>query len=207
MKNNDIQTSRNELEQLLRKPACEFTSEDIIRFIDAKGIKMINFRYAAEDGKLKSLNFVPFSRDHLVSILTAGERVDGSSLFSFVEAGSSDLYVLPRYRTAFVNPFTQSPTLEVLCSFYNSNGQPLESSPEYILKKAYKRFKEQTGFNMKALGELEYYVKSDSDSLILLLTRKDIISQSLMQSLKILGLRHLNYVQGQAVTLNTDIQR
>ena len=101
---------------------------------------------AAEDGKLKALNFVPFSREHLVSILTAGERVDGSSLFSFVEAGSSDLYVIPRYRTAFVNPFTTNPTLEILCSFYNSDGDPLESSPEYILTKAYRRFREQTGF-------------------------------------------------------------
>lgn len=172
MKNNEIQTSRNELEQLLRKPAEEFTSDDIIRFIDAKGIKMINFRYAAEDGKLKSLNFVPFSREHLVSILTAGERVDGSSLFSFVEAGSSDLYVLPRYRTAFVNPFTQNPTLEILCSFYNCEGKPLESSPEYILRKAYRRFREKTGFTMKALGELEYYVKSESDELYPLIDQK-----------------------------------
>jgi len=172
MKNNDIQTSRNELEQLLRKPAAEFTSDDIIRFIDAKGIKMIDFRYPAEDGKLKSLNFVPFSHEHLVSILTVGERVDGSSLFSFVEAGSSDLYVIPRYRTAFVNPFTQNPTLEILCSFYNSEGKPLESSPEYILRKAYNSFKEKTGFKMKALGELEYYVKSESDSLYPLLDQK-----------------------------------
>jgi len=172
MKNNDIQTSRNELEQFLRKPAMEFTSEDIIKFVEAKGIRMINFRYAAEDGKLKALNFVPYSREHLTSILTAGERVDGSSLFSFVEAGSSDLYVLPRYRTAFVNPFSQTPTLEILCSFYNSEGNPLESSPEYILKKAYRRFREQTGLNMKALGELEYYVKSASEELYPLVDQK-----------------------------------
>jgi glutamine synthetase len=172
MKNNDIQTSRNELEQFLRKPAVEFTSEDIMKFIEAKGIRMINFRYAAEDGKLKALNFVPYNHEHLTSILTAGERVDGSSLFSFVEAGSSDLYVLPRFRTSFVNPFSQTPTLEILCSFYNSEGNPLESSPEYILKKAYKRFRDQTGLNMKALGELEYYIKSVSDDLYPLVDQK-----------------------------------
>lgn len=172
MKNSDIQTSRNELEQFLRKPAVEFTSEDIIKFVEAKEIRMINFRYAAEDGKLKALNFVPFNRDHLATILTAGERVDGSSLFSFVGASSSDLYVLPRYRTAFVNPFSQTPTLEILCSFYDSEGKPLESSPEYILKKAYKKFREQTGLNMKALGELEYYVRSASDDLYPLTDQK-----------------------------------
>jgi glutamine synthetase len=160
MKNNDILMNPNELVQFLQKPSQDFTRDDIIKFIEARGISMINFRYVAEDGKLKSLNFVPYSRDHLVSILTAGERVDGSSLFSFVGSGSSDLYVIPRYRTAFVNPFTNTPALEILCSFYNNNGNPLESAPEYILRKAYARFTKKTGFKLRTFGELEYYIKS-----------------------------------------------
>lgn len=172
MKNNEILLNPNELVQFLKKPSQDFTREDIIRFIEAKGISMINFRYVADDGKLKSLNFVPFSRDHLESILTAGERVDGSSLFSFVESGSSDLYVVPRYRTAFVNPFIEKPTLEILCSFYNNEGEPLESAPEYILRKAYTRLKERTGYNMKAFGELEYYIKSYKDDLYPLVDQK-----------------------------------
>jgi glutamine synthetase len=171
-KNNDIIMNQNELVQFLKKPSKDFTRDDIIRFIEAKGIAMLNFRYVGDDGKLKSLNFVPFSRDHLESILTAGERVDGSSLFSFIESGASDLYVIPRYRTAFVNPFTESPTLEILCSFYNSDGKPLESAPEYILRKAYSRFIEKTGFKFKAFGELEYYIKSIHDDLYPLLDQK-----------------------------------
>ncbi len=172
MNNNNIETSRNELERFLQKPASAFTSADIVRFVEEKGIQMINFRYAAEDGKLKTLNFVPFNREHLVSILTMGERVDGSSLFSFVEAASSDLYVIPKYRTAFINPFSEIPALEILCSFYDSEGRPLESSSEYILKKACKKFRQTTGLNMKALAELEYYVNSKSDSLYPLIDQK-----------------------------------
>ena len=91
MKNNDILMNQNELVQFLQKPSRDFTCDDIIRFIEDKGIAILNFRYVSDDGKLKSLNFVPFSRDHLESILTAGERVDGSSLFSFIGSGSSDL--------------------------------------------------------------------------------------------------------------------
>jgi len=162
----------NELVQFLKKPSLDFTREDIIRFIEAKGISMLNFRYVADDGKLKSLNFVPYSRDHLESILTAGERVDGSSLFSFVESGSSDLYLIPRYRTAFLNPFTSIPTLEILCSFYNNDGNPLESAPEYILRKAYTRFIKKTGYRMKAFGELEYYINSTHDDLYPLIDQK-----------------------------------
>jgi glutamine synthetase len=172
MKNNDVLMNPNELVQFLQKPSRDFTRDDIIKFIEAKGISMINFRYVADDGRLKSLNFVPFSRDHLETILTAGERVDGSSLFSFVESGSSDLYVIPRYRTAFVNPFTQTPTLEILCSFYNSEGNPLESAPEYILRKAYSRFIKKTGFRLRTFGELEYYIKSPHEDLYPLTDQK-----------------------------------
>jgi glutamine synthetase len=172
IKNNDILLNQNELVQFLKKPSMDFTRDDIIKFIEAKGITMLNFRYVADDGRLKSLNFVPFSRDHLESVLTAGERVDGSSLFSFIESGASDLYIIPRYRTAFVNPFTEIPTLEILCSFYNNDGKPLESAPEYILRKAYTRFTKKTGYTMKAFGELEYYIKSFHDDLYPLVDQK-----------------------------------
>jgi glutamine synthetase len=80
--------------------------------------------------------------------------------------------VIPRYHTAFVNPFTERPTLEILCSFYNNEGKPLESAPEYILRKAYARFREKTGYTIRALGELEYYVKSFHDDLYPLVDQK-----------------------------------
>lgn len=172
MKDAEIGMNPNELVQFLKKPAREFTREDLIRFVEAKNIEMINFRYVGEDGKLKSLNFILSGKDHLETILSSGERVDGSSLFSFIEAGSSDLYVIPRYRTAFMNPFSDVPTLDILCSFYNSQGKPLESAPEYILRKAYELFKEKTGYTFKALGELEYYVNSFHDELFPLVDQK-----------------------------------
>ncbi len=126
---------------------------------------MLNFRYVAGDGRLKKLNFVINSRAHLDKVLSMGERVDGSSLFSFVDANSSDLYVVPRYRTAFVNPFTEVPTLDLICSFYNNEGNPLESAPEYILRKAQQELKARTGCTLEALGELEYYLFSELDKI------------------------------------------
>jgi glutamine synthetase len=155
----------NELVRFLKKPADQFTKKDLINFVEEYEIEMVNFRYVAEDGKLKTLNFIISSKEHLDTILTTGERVDGSSLFSFIEAGSSDLYVIPRYKTAFVNPFSEVPALDILCSFYNSEGKPLESAPENILRKAHRHFKEATGYTMKALGELEYYVNSEKEEL------------------------------------------
>lgn len=156
--NPSIDLCPNKVVQFLQKPANEFRKADIIRFVVENGIQMINFMYPAADNRLKTLNFVINSEEYLESILTYGERVDGSSLFPFIEAGNSDLYVIPRYRTAFVDPFAEVPTLTMLASFFDKDGKPLESSPEYTLRKACEEFKRVTGLEFYAMGELEYYV-------------------------------------------------
>ncbi len=64
-----------------------------------------------------------------------------------------------------MSPFAEVPTLEFLCSFYDSDGKPLESAPEYVLRKADEEFTRRTGCTFKTLGELEYYVVSPRDDL------------------------------------------
>ena len=156
--NKDLEMNPNKLVAYLGKPACEFTKADIVRYIKENGVRMVNFMYPAGDGRLKTLNFVINNEAYLDAILTCGERVDGSSLFTFIEAGSGDLYVLPRFCTAFLDPFAEIPTLSMLCSYFNKDGEPLESSPENTLRKACKAFKDVTGMDFQAMGELEYYV-------------------------------------------------
>lgn len=154
----DLRLSPNPIVRYLEKPGKEFRRNDIIRFVKENGIRMINFMYPADDGRLKTLNFVINSEEYLESILTYGERVDGSSLFPFIEASNSDLYVIPKYSTAFVDPFSEIPTLVMLAHFYNKEGLPLDSSPQYTLHKACEYFHDLTGMDFHAMGELEYYV-------------------------------------------------
>ena len=163
--NDVISMNPNALVAFLQKKPSDFTKEDIIKYIKANGIQMVNFMYPAGDGRLKTLNFVISDENYLNTILSCGERVDGSSLFKFIEASSSDLYVLPRFRTAFLDPFAEIPTVTMLCSFFNKDGQPLESSPEHTLKKACQVFREKTGCEFQAMGELEYYVIAEDDNL------------------------------------------
>ena len=153
-----VEINTTDIVSFLGKERAAFTKADIKRFVKAKGIKLVNFMYPGGDGRLKTLNFILHSPEYLDEILTCGERVDGSSLFSYIEASSSDLYVIPRYSTAFVDPFAELPTLCFLCSFFNKDGAPLESSPEYTLKKASAAFTKETGLEFQAMGELEYYV-------------------------------------------------
>lgn len=154
----ELALSKNAIVRALGKAQRDFTRQDIINYISENGIEMVNFMYPAADGRLKTLNFVINNLAYLETILTLGERVDGSSLFPFISAGSSDLYVIPRYRTAFVDPFAPLPTVTMLCSYCDKDGRPLESSPENTLDKACRLFTETTGMVFEAMGELEYYV-------------------------------------------------
>ena len=153
----------NPLVAFTGKATNDFTKADIIDFIINNDIRIINFRYIAHDGRLKTLNFPVTNCQYLNTILSFGERVDGSSLFPYIEAGSSDLYVVPRFSTAYLDPFAEIPTLGLLCSYFTKDGVPLESSPEYTLTKAHNEFKESTGYTFQAMGELEFYLVDNED--------------------------------------------
>lgn len=162
----------NRIAAFLNKVPRDFDRADLVRYIKANGVRMVNFRYAAGDGRLKTLNFIINDEKYLDRILSAGERVDGSSLFGTIDAGSSDLYVVPRYRTAFVNPFSQIPAVDVLCHFYTPDGKPFDSSPAGILRRAEEEFRKVSGYEFHALGELEYYVISPKNTLYPTVTQK-----------------------------------
>jgi len=161
MNDSQVELNPNKIVRYLKKPASAITKQDLIKFIENNDIGSINFRYVGGDGRLKTLNFIINNKSQLDQLLSAGERVDGSSLFAYIDAASSDLYVIPRYRTAYINPFATIPTVDMLCSYYTKEGDPLPSSPENILRKAHQALHDSLGLNLEAMGELEYYVLSD----------------------------------------------
>ncbi|MDR0310835.1 MAG: glutamine synthetase family protein [Acidobacteriota bacterium] len=154
---------RNPLVEFLGKSAKDFTKEDIKKYITDNGIEMVNFRHTGRDGRLKALNFYIGSEAQLDRILSVGERVDGSSLMDAIDAGSSDVYVIPRYSTAFVNPFSEIPALDILCHYYTNEGVLMPTASDTTLKKAADVLKKDTGYDFYALGELEYYVFGPKD--------------------------------------------
>ncbi len=163
MKTKQSNMDPNKIVQYLGKPSDDFTRDDLIKYIEENGIEAVNLRFAGGDGRLKTLNFVITSKEQLDRLLSAGERVDGSSIFTCIDPASSDLYIIPRYRTAYVNPFATMPTVDILCTFYTSDGSRFTGSSENTLKRAHDILKEHTGLTMEAMGELEYYILYDEN--------------------------------------------
>jgi len=152
----------NPLIALLNKEPQEFKRKDLIKIIAEKQIERITFHYVALDGKLKELR-IPVANDYQAEIvLEEGERADGSSLYrGLVDMGLSDLYVVPVYRTAFFNPFDDK-SLDFICRYLDKNGQPVSFTLDNILIKAHQLFKQHTGLELRALGELEFFLLSDN---------------------------------------------
>ncbi len=162
MSDNDYALA-NPLAVILDKPSRDFRREDFLNVIEQKSIERITFHYTALDGKLKELKLPVASRRQAESILAEGERVDGSSLFKgMVDPSLSDLYVVPDYRTAFLNPFDQS-SLDFICRYLTKEGERAPFALDNILKKAVELFGKNTGLELYALGELEFFVISEKE--------------------------------------------
>jgi len=162
----------NPISMIVDKTREEFTRRDLLRLITEKQIERIALHYTALDGQLKELKIPIANQAQAEHILADGERVDGSSLFKgMVDTSLSDLYVVPVYRTAFLNPF-DSGSLDFLCRYLMHDGSLASFAPDNILNRAHNRFRQKTGMTLQALGELEFYLLSDPGSPIFTTTKQ-----------------------------------
>ncbi|MFC2129808.1 glutamine synthetase beta-grasp domain-containing protein [Bacteroidota bacterium] len=152
------------ISRIAGKDRIDLTRDDIINIITKKKLERITFHYTGIDGKIKELKIPITNRKYAELVLTEGERVDGSSLFKgIIDTGKSDLYVVPQYNTAFLNPFDKG-SIDFICRFINPEGEHAEFPPDSILYNASKMLKKNTGMELWGMGELEFYLLSDPEN-------------------------------------------
>lgn len=135
-------------------------SENVLRFISENGVKILNLCHIPEDGRLKTLSFSASDKRQVHEVLEFGERVDGSSLFSYIKPEKSDIYVTPQLNAAFLDPFSSEPTLNILSRYRDETGEPLDIAPQNILRKAEQKLSSSANITLNALAELEFYIIS-----------------------------------------------
>ena len=148
------------LERLLGCPAREWTTDDLIGLIRAHEVRILSLMHVGGDGWVKTLDFVPRGDCHLREIIDGGERADGSSLFagSGIDPAASDVLLRPRVDSAFLDPFSEVPTLVLMCSHARRDGAPLPESPDTILRAAGTRVRRGLGLDLHAHGEVEFFL-------------------------------------------------
>jgi len=159
--NGDMAYDARPLVRRLGKPPEAWQRKDLVELCLRDEIRVINFRYPSFDAKLRELRLPVNSRTQLDRILAAGERVDGSSLFPGIfGTGSSGLYAVPVYRWAFLNPWAED-ELDIVCRFADKDGAPCPRTPDNVLAHAAKRLRSNTGADLLALAEIEFYLLLD----------------------------------------------
>ena len=148
------------LARIIGRESEEWTVDDLVRVVEGHGIRLVSLMHVGGDGWLKTLDFAPGHVRHLREVLSFGERADGSSLFGAmgVPVTASDVVLRPRLSTAFIDPFATFPTLVVFCGHHGRDGAPLPESPDTMVRKAFDRLQRETGVELQALGEIEFFL-------------------------------------------------
>lgn len=137
------------------------TPGEVIAFARENGIRVIDFRFVDLPGIWQHFS-IPV-RNLTEELFEDGLGFDGSSIRGFKEIHESDMILIPDARTAFVDVFTQEPTLNILCDVHDPiTRQPYTRDPRYIARRA-EEYLGSTGIADTAYfgPEAEFYIFDD----------------------------------------------
>jgi len=119
---------------------------------------MIDLRFTDIPGLWQHFSVPPRAFDH--DAIVDGVGFDGSSIRGFQEIQESDMLVVPDPATAFLDPFSEVPTLVVICTIRDPiTGESYSRDARHIAEKA-EAFLKGTGVGDAAYfgPELEHFV-------------------------------------------------
>ncbi|HYG91481.1 MAG TPA: type I glutamate--ammonia ligase, partial [Azospirillum sp.] len=134
------------------------TPDDVLKVIKDQAIEMIDVRFTDLPGLWQHFSVPPsaLGSDSFMD----GIGFDGSSIRGFQEIQESDMLIVPDPSTAFLDPFTEAPTLVMIGNIRDPvSGQPYDRDPRHIAQKA-EAYLRNTGIGDAAYfgPELEFFV-------------------------------------------------
>jgi glutamine synthetase len=134
---------------------------DVLTLIKDKGIQAIDLRFVDLPGLWQHFTISP--RELTDEAFEGGLGFDGSSIRGFQHIQESDMLLIPDATTAFEDPFTEFPTLNLICNVKDPvSGTPYTRDARYIAAKA-EGYLKKTGLADTAYfgPELEFYIFDD----------------------------------------------
>jgi glutamine synthetase len=137
------------------------TPADVLKKVRDAGIKVIDYRFVDLPGVWQ--HFSTPASEFNVDIFEDGLGFDGSSIRGFQQIQESDMLLMPDPSSAFIDPFTAEPTLNIICDVADPlTRESYSRDPRYIARKA-EDYLKSTGIADTAFfgPEAEFYILDD----------------------------------------------
>jgi len=134
------------------------TPSEVVALAKERGAKMLDLRFIDMPGVWQHTT-VPIHRLDIAAF-EDGFGFDGSSIRGYAPINASDMLVIPDAKSAQMDPFTEEPTLVLICDIVDPiTREPYLRDPRYIARKA-EAYLKQTGIGDTAYfgPEAEFFV-------------------------------------------------
>ncbi|WP_139492747.1 type I glutamate--ammonia ligase [Brevibacillus dissolubilis] len=112
----------------------------VLELIKEKNIEYVDFRIVDVLGRQHHVTIPAYAVDE--DTFVQGVAFDGSSLVGYKGIEESDMVMMPDTATAFVDPFVEAPTLNIVCNIYDPHGNRYDRDPRNIAERAEEYLKE-----------------------------------------------------------------
>ncbi len=117
------------------KPAVSKATDEVLKMIKEHNVRVVDLKFCDLLGQWQhfSITTGEFSEE----IFDEGVGFDGSSIRGFQKIHESDMILFPDPESAFLDPFTQVPTISLTCDIADPiTREPYSRDPRHVAKKA-----------------------------------------------------------------------
>lgn len=134
--------------------------EKVLSTIKENDIQFVDFRFTDLLGRAHHITLPATEVD--ADTFVNGVAFDGSSIHGFCEIEKSDMVMMPDTESVYIDPFTEHPTLLVICNIHTPEGDRYDRDPRSIAQKA-EEYLQSTGIGTAAYfaPESEFFVFDD----------------------------------------------
>jgi glutamine synthetase len=134
------------------------TPREVVEFAKKNKVEIVDLKFVDIPGLWQHFS-VPVS-ELKEDIFEDGLGFDGSSIRGFQSIDESDMLLIPDPNSAFLDPFTQHPTLNLICNVRDPiTGKSYSRDPRYIAQKAEKYLKSTGIADTSYWGpEIEFFI-------------------------------------------------
>lgn len=136
------------------------TPKEVIEYAKKNNVQIIDIRFTDLFGTWQ--HFSTSTHELSEDLFTEGLGFDGSSIRGFQAINESDMLLLPDPQTAFLDPFTQVPTLVLMANIKDPiTGESYSRDPRHIAQKAENYLKSKIADLSYWGPECEFFVFDD----------------------------------------------